>query len=196
MLITVFNWQSRDGKQNNMQFVRCVSLVKHFELIFLKLFNCLENLLRCIHCVKNIVVGHTKTNIELLSIGMTMESTTFGSHVAQCFWFWWIIKILHESNVKNNFIMIKGLVSNTRAMERISSRFNYSTHRNTICSASSFDSEIFNSAIREDFMKFSFRIDQYQSCRTLTFTGRMQVLVDVPLLELNQTFLWAVAWKC
>ena len=128
------------------------SLGKHFEVIYLQIFNYLANLLRCIRCVKNMVAGHTKTNIanretdctgaDLLSIGMTMKITTFGSHVTQCFWFWDIIQLLHESNVKQTFIRINGLVSNMCTLEIISISFNYYTHRKIICSTSSCYSSI------------------------------------------------------
>ena len=140
-------------------------------------------MLRFICCVKNVAAGHTKINIsnretdytgaDFLYIGITMKITTFGSYVAQCFWFWDVIQLLHESNVKHNFNRIQGLVSDMCALKKFSSGFNYSTHTNIIFSTSTFDSVVFNSAIRDDIMKFSFQIDQCQSCGILKFAGRM-----------------------
>ena len=148
-----------------MQHVRHASLGKHFELIYLQFLSCLTNLLRFVRFVKNVIAGHTNVNItnratawtreDLLSIGMNMKSTAFGTNVSQCFWFWDMIQLLCDSNVKCTFVRRKGLVSNTCALERISSSFNYSTHRNKICSTTYFDSVIFNSAIRDDIMIFS-----------------------------------------
>ena len=158
----------------------------------MQFFYCLNNLLRCVRRMKNMVAGDAKVDIAnrttdqlgacLLSSSMPMKCATFILTICKFLWFWKMIQILHESNAQLPIVRIEGVISCTNALERSSRSFNHSTSRNIICRSRSFISEVFNAATRENIMEFSFGINQSQSCSILKFAVAMQVFLTISII--------------